>query len=103
MFKDKGTLLQRLFNKLPIKVKCLFGRCKEVCGGLAMEDNIEEVRSLGLRAHLKLCKSCSNYYNQMLLVNQQVKAKLSAQEKVEFSTEQVQAQEKSVVDAFLNL
>lgn len=91
------------FDRLPIPIKCLFGRCKDICGSMAMEEDLRFLTSFKLKIHIALCSHCAHYYQQMLIVNEKIKESLQDRPpKKKVSDDDLCAQEKSIVDSYLS-
>lgn len=74
MFKKNYFIrsLQRLFDFLPTRARCVFGNCKSACTALSVEDDLNRIQSLKIKLHLAICSDCSNYYNQMVLIDSEI-------------------------------
>lgn len=64
--------LHKVSSFVPNKALCIFGNCKQACGELCMEEDINNIQSTRLKLHLSFCKKCWNYYHQMNAVNKAV-------------------------------
>lgn len=66
-----------LFSVLPDKALCIFGNCKSACSHLALEDDVNDIKSKKLKLHLSLCRKCWNYSHQMQFINKEIKDSIS--------------------------
>ena len=50
----------------------LIGNCGSLCSSLAMEDDIQNIKSLRIKLHLFMCKNCWKYFKQLSIVDTKI-------------------------------